>query len=65
MKLKTGLSVLVLLVLAVSAFAATTKAIKSTRVNDYQVLVSCVNGATPKTQSVSGSIVLSCEGRQE
>jgi hypothetical protein len=65
MNRKTILLVLSLSVFAASAFAATTKAIKSTRVNDYQVLVSCTNGATPKAQDVSGSIVLSCEGRQE
>jgi hypothetical protein len=65
MKLKTVLAGLVLLGVALSAFAATTKAIKSTRVNDYQVLVSCANGATPKAQDISGSIILSCEGRQE
>jgi hypothetical protein len=57
-----------LLLLAIAAgtyAAATVKALKSTRINDYQVIVSCQNGRTPATQNVSGSIVVSCEGRQE
>jgi capsular polysaccharide biosynthesis protein len=53
------------LLAGLAAFAATVKAIKSTRVNDYQLIVSCTNGRTPATQNVSGSIVVSCEGRQE
>jgi hypothetical protein len=54
-----------LLALAAGTYAATAKALKSTRINDYQVIVSCQNGRTPKTENVSGSIVVSCEGRQE
>ena len=50
---------------AVSAIAATVKAIKATHLNDWQVAVSCTNGRTPSTQNVSGSIIVSCEGRQE
>jgi hypothetical protein len=53
------------LLAGLATFAATIKAIKSTRVNDYQLIVSCVNGRTPSTANVSGSIVVSCEGRQE
>ena len=53
------------LLAGLAAFAATVKAIKSTRVNDYQLIVSCTNGRTPSTANVSGSIVVSCEGRQE
>jgi hypothetical protein len=56
---------LLVLALAAGAYAATAKALKATRVNDYQVIVSCANGRTPATQNVSGSIVVSCEGRQE
>jgi len=54
-----------LLLLAGGLLAATSKAIKATRVNDYQVLVSCTNGRAPSTANVSGSLVVSCEGRQE
>jgi hypothetical protein len=50
--------------IAVSAIAAEVKAIKSTRINDYQLIVSCHNGRTPTVSNMSGSIFLSCTGQQ-
>jgi hypothetical protein len=59
MKTKAAVT-LALLALAAGAYAATTKAIKSTRLSDTSVLVSCTNGSKPKAHDVEGSIVLSC-----
>jgi hypothetical protein len=59
-----GVVFAVLFVLAaVAVMAAEKKALKSTRVNDWQVIVSCQSGAQPKVAQVSGSLLLSCEGR--
>jgi hypothetical protein len=65
MRMKTLCIGLFCLACSVGVLATTAKAIKSTRVNDYQVIVSCANGRTPTTANVSGSLVVSCEGRQE
>jgi hypothetical protein len=43
-----------------SSEAASTKAIKSTRLSDTQVIVSCANGDMPRIREVSGSLVLTC-----
>lgn len=64
MKTKLALTALGLIAFAVTVNAAT-KAIKSTRVSDYQVLVSCANGSKPKVDDIHGSLILSCEGRVE
>ena len=61
--MKYLIAVVVLFLLVVAVQAAEKKALKSTRVNDWQVLVSCQTGAQPKVAQVSGSILLSCEGR--
>jgi hypothetical protein len=59
-----GILLAVLFVLsAYSLYAAEKKALKSTRINDWQVIVSCQTGAQPKVAQLSGSLVLSCEGR--
>jgi hypothetical protein len=62
--MKKLIAVLALL-FAVAVYAAEKKALKATRINDWQVLVSCTNGSHPKASEISGSVVLSCEGRVE
>jgi hypothetical protein len=59
-----GILLAILFVLsAIAVLAAEKKALKSTRINDWQVIVSCQSGASPKVAQLSGSLVLSCEGR--
>jgi hypothetical protein len=40
--------------------------VKLTQVNEWQAIVSCRNGRTPKVNTeIAGSLVVSCEGREQ
>ncbi len=67
--LKKSIGVLLACLFLVVAVKATEKLqhrVKLTQVNEWQAIVSCRNGRTPTVNTeVSGSLIVSCEGREE
>jgi ABC-type uncharacterized transport system substrate-binding protein len=65
-KVLTSLLVCLFIVVAVRASEKLQHRVKLTQVNEWQALVSCRNGRTPKVNTeIAGNLIISCEGREE